>query len=446
LLDPPERELFARLAVFTGGATIEAVEAVCEADLDVLTSLLDKSLVRRSGERVWMLETIREFASEQLSASPAADDVRDRHAGYYLALAESSDSELRGPGQAEALRRFASERDDLRVAFERLLERDPFAALRLVAALWVFWFMSGHFSEGRELLAAALERAPPEPTEARASALVGAGLLASEQGDHGESRGLLEDGLADARAVGSADLEANALSLLSSYDAYGTEEQIRLGEEAITHAHISGDRWLLGLVTGNHGVLMAQFGEIEKAIELTDEAYRLCRGVGDVSLSALWLSNLAGYALEGGNTDEARRRLDESLELARLIDDTRGTGQGLANLGWVELLEGDLEDAHSCFEEAAAIARRLGAQWLGADVLWGFAQVAAATGDADRAARLAAAALAFGGSEFDPAVMTPFTPHLDDARAALGEQAWQKARDEGAALDLDAALRLAHDS
>ena len=444
LLDRPERELFARLAVFTGGGTVEAVEAVCEADLDVLTSLLDKSLVRRSGERVWMLETIREFASEQLSASPDADDLRDRHASYYLALAESSDSELRGPGQAEALRRLASEREDLRVAFERLLERDPSAALRLVAALWVFWFMTGHFREGRELLAAALDRARPEPTEAKASALVGAGLLAAEQGEHGESRRLLEDGLADARAVGSAPMEANALSLLSFYDAFGRDEQIRLGEEAITHARTSGDRWLLGLVTGNHGVLMAKLGEIEKAIELTDEAYRLCRGVGDVSLSALWLSNLAASALQGGNTAEARRRLDESLELTRLIDDTRGTGQALARFGWVELLEGDLEHAFSCFEEAAAIARRLGVRWLGAEAIWGFAQVAAAGGDADRAARLAGAArLAFGGS--DMAVMTLFAPHLDDARAALGEQAWQQAQDEGAALDLDAALRLALD-
>jgi predicted ATPase/class 3 adenylate cyclase len=445
LLDRPERELFARLAVFTGGGTIEAVDAVCEADLDLLTSLLDKSLVRRSGERVWMLETIREFASEQLSVSPAADEVRDRHAGYYLALAESSDSELRGPGQAEALRRFASERDDLRVAFERLLERDPSAALRLVGALWLSWWMSGHFSEGRQLLAAALERAPPEATEARASALVGAGLLAFEQGDHGKSRELLEDGLADAQAVDSTRMEAAALSLLSSYGAFGKEEQIRLGEQAITHARTAGDRWLLGLVTGNHGVSMASFGEIERAIELTDEAYRLCRGVGDVSLSALWLSNLAWQALEDGDTDEARRRLDESLELARLIDDTRGTGQGLANLGWVELREGNFEDAFSCFEEAAAIARRLGAQWLGAEALWGLAQVAAAIGAAGRAARLAGAALAFGGSAFDPAVMIPFTPHLDDARAALGVQAWQKARDEGAALDLDAALRLALD-
>jgi tetratricopeptide (TPR) repeat protein len=233
--------------------------------------------------------------------------------------------------------------------------------------------------------------------------------------------------------------------LLSSYDAFGRDEQIRLGEEAITNARISGDRWLLGLVTGNHGVLMAQFGEIEKAIELTDAAYRLCRGVGDVSLTALWLSNLAGYALRGGNTAEARRRLDESLELTLLNDDTRGTGQSLANLGWVELLEGDFERAFSCFEEAAAIARRLGARWLGADAIWGFAQVAAAGGDAGHAARLAGAALAFGGSGFDPAVTTPFTPHLDDARAAIGEQAWQTARDEGAALDLDGALRLALD-
>ena len=416
---------------------------MCEADLDVLASLLDKSLVRKSGERVWMLETIREFASEKLSAGQAEDEVRDSHAGYYLALAESSDTQVRGPGQAEALKRFASEREDLRVAFERLLERDPSKALRLVAALWVFWFMSGHFREGRELLAVALERAPSEPTETRASALVGAGLLAGEQGDNEESRRLLEDGLADARAVGSAGVEANALCLLSFYDRSGRDQQIRLGEEAITKARTSEDRWLLGLATGNQGVLMAQFGEIEKAIELTDEAYRLCRGVGDVSLTALWLSNLAGYALERGNTAEARRRLEESLELARLIDDTRGIGQGLANLGWVELFEGDFEQALSCFEEAAAIARRLGALWLGAEAIWGFAHLAAAGGDADRAARLEGSALELGGSDWAGTSLS--TPHLDDVRAALGEQAWQKARDEGAALDLDAALRLALD-
>ena len=237
-----------------------------------------------------------------------------------------------------------------------------------------------------------------------------------------ESRGLLEDGLADARAVGSARMEAgNAVPALEL-------RRVRQGRtdpqqsEASPHAGTSGDRWLLGLATGNHGVLMAEFGEIEKAIGLTDEAYRLCRGVGDVSLTALWLSNLAGY-MQRGNTAEARRRLDESLELARLIDDTRGIGQALDNLGWIELLEGDLEDAFSCFEEAEAIARRLGARWLGADAIWGFAHVAAAAGDADRAARLAGPR---SRSVDRPAVATPFTPHLDAARAALASRRGRK--------------------
>ena len=153
--------------------------------------------------------------------------------------------------------------------------------------------MSGHFREGRELLAAALERAPAEPTEA-GPALVGAGLLATEQGDNGESRGLLEDGLADARAAGAARIEALALSLLSFFDGVGRDEQIRLGEEAISKALTSGDRGLLGRVTGNLGLLMAKFGKTEKAIELTDEAYRLCRGAGDVRLDRALASTSRG--------------------------------------------------------------------------------------------------------------------------------------------------------
>ena len=193
---------------------------------------------------------------------------------------------------------------------------------------------------------------------------------------------------------------------------------------------------------------MAKFGEIEKAIELTEEAYRVCRGVGDVSLSALWLSNLAGNALEDGNTPEARRRLDESLELARLIDDTRGIGQCSTISARSNCSKAISSKRPRASRRRLRIARRLGARWLSADAIWGFAEVAAAAGDADRAARLAGAARALGGSSgagFDLTVLTRLTAHLNEVRAALGEQAWQKARDEGAALDLDAALRLALD-
>jgi predicted ATPase len=444
LLDEPERELFAALAVFSGGATIDAVEAVCHADLDVLTSLFDKSLVRRTGERVWMLETIREFASERLSSSPVADEVRDRHADYFLARAESWDRELRGPGQARALDRFASERENFHAAVRRLLKRDASKALRLAAALGVFSFMRGHFRESRELLAAALAGAPAEATEARAYALVEAGLFASDHGDHHLALDMLEEGLACARAVGSTSIEANALSLLSFHREVGKDEQIRVGEEAIAKARASGDRWLLGLVTGNQGSLMADFGESGKATALNEEAYRLCREVGDVSLTVIWLSNLAQSALREQDSAAARSRLNEALELARLIDDARGIALALGNFGWLELLGDHLAPALAYFEEAAAIARRLGLREVLASVIWGLAQVAAAAGHPERAARLGGAAVAYGSpARFDPTDSMPSVRRLDVARASLDERGWQKAWAEGAELDVDAALRLA---
>lgn len=173
-----------------------------------------------------------------------------------------------------------------------------------------------------------------------------------------------------------------------------------------------------------------------------EEAYRLSRGVGDDHLTAIWANNLAWYALCAGDTVEARARLDESLELARLIDDPRDIGNATANLGWVELLEGNLSHAWTCFEEAVTTARRLGKRALSAEALWGFAQVAAARGDADPAARLAGAASALGGTAaFDPTAAITFAHHLDDAHAALGGDRWQKAWAEGAELSLDAATR-----
>lgn len=440
----PSVELFAALAVFTGGATIDAVEDVCNADLDVLTSLFDKSLVRRTGARVWMLETVREFASEQLAADPTADEIGDRHADHYLTLAESWDRELRGPGQTEALEGFTSERENVRAAVERLLDRDSAKALRLVAALGRFMFMRGQYQEGRELLAAALEQAPTEATEARASALVRAGLFATEQGDNQVALGLLEEGLACSRAAGSTASEAHALSMLAFFSKFGKDEQIRLGEEAIAEARASGDLGLLGTVIGNHGSVMGRLGDNEKATALTEEAYRLARSIGDVYLEGLALSHLAADALEKGDSATARTRLNESLELAQLIENTRGISFALADFGWLALLEGDLVEALSFYEEATTIAKRLGVRSATAYMIWGLAQVAAANGDADRAARLAGAAAAYGSAaKFDPTDSMPSIHHLDAARAALGDRAWQTAWTEGAQLDLDTALELA---
>jgi tetratricopeptide (TPR) repeat protein len=448
---------------------VDAVEAVCDADLSVLGSLLEKNLVRRTGERVWMLETIREFAFEQLDADPDADELRDRHAGHYLAFAVASERELRGPSQADAFAQLEAERDNLRTALERLLDCDPPAALELTAALWLFWFRRGYDHEGRDMLRAALERAGPEPTEARASALVGAAVLASDQGDSRETSALLREALACARAAGSTDMEIAALTNLTDDPDLDQAARIRLGEEAIALARANGNRWLLGLATGNQGSLLNTFGETERSNELTNEAYRLFRGVGDASMTGVYLAVLAWRAIEDGNPGEARAKLTESLELAQQIDDTRNLGTANVNLGWAALLEGDLDDARFHFREAAQIARRVGRRVLAAEALSGFAHAAAARGDPDRAARLAGAATTLGittgtvaapdrvtrparaattlgvTTGFDPTLI-PFARHMDDARAALGEHAWDKAFAEGANLGFDAALSVALDT
>jgi predicted ATPase/class 3 adenylate cyclase len=443
LLDLPERELFAALAVFTGGATIDAVEAVCDADLDVLTSLFDKSLVRRTGERVWMLETIREFALEQFAAGAAADEAADRHADYYLALAESLHRELPGSGQIGALEQFAWERGNMRAAVHRLLDRDPHKALRLVVALRVFWFVRGHYGEGRELITAALEGAPSDATETRASALVGAGLLATQQGENDLAFGLLEEGLACARAAGSDAVQAGALGILAFWRKFGRDEQIRLGEEAIAHARASGERWALATATLNLGSVLFRLGEHERATALTGEAYRSSRAAGDLFGTGITALNLGGAALERGDFETARARLNEALEIGRLTEEPRGIGGALDGYGWLELFEGNPARAVAYFEEAATSARSIGHRRAGADAIWGLAQAVAAAGDADRAARLAGAASAYGApAGFDPSESIQ-CGHVDAARATLGERMWQKAWAEGAELDFDAAIVLA---
>jgi hypothetical protein len=442
LLGEPEQKLFASLAVFTGGATLDAVEDVCDGDLDVLASLLDKNLVRRNGDRVWMLETIDEFASELLEADGNEEELRERHARYHLELAEALDQKLRGPGQVAAFERFEAERDNFRAALARLLDRDPAAALELAAAHFWFWFVRGPLQEGRETLLAALARAGPEPTEARATALNGAAFFAYESGDYRAEA--FEEALACARAAGSKWVESITLSMLSDNTELDAEERIALGEEAIAIARASGDRWALGVMSGNHGILLRQLGEVEAGEALTEEACRLCRGVGDASMTALYLNNLAWGDLVAERPGEARARVVEALELARQIEDTRTISMATQHLGWVELLEGDVDGARATFLEVATIARRVGRRALAADALWGLAQTAAAAGDPDRAARLGGAASAVGTSSgYDPMAANTFVHHHEGARAVLGDQAWKKAWSDGAELGLEAALELA---
>ena len=209
LLTPEEQSLFARLAVFTGGCTLDAAEVVAEAELDVLQSLVEKSLLRHTEERFWMLGTIREYAAGRLEKSGEVEELTRRHANYVLALAEEAE-----PSPGEWLDRLERDHDNLRAAFgwfETVGESQ--LALRLGGAVWEFWCLRGHFAEGWRRLDELLG-IDDQPTLARAKALTGAVHLGSGESSYAKAtqRGRAEQALALYRELGEAWEQGRSLT------------------------------------------------------------------------------------------------------------------------------------------------------------------------------------------------------------------------------------------
>ncbi|HEU5266829.1 MAG TPA: NB-ARC domain-containing protein, partial [Jatrophihabitans sp.] len=226
LLSPDEQRLFRRLAVFAGGFTLDAAESVTgtsRSALDVVSGLVDKSLLQRAAAsvgapRFTMLETIREYATEQLAASGETIDASRAHARYFTGLAEQAEPDLRGPSQQQLRDTLEAELDNLRAALTWTLgpASDPADAetgQRLVGALWYFWFQRGLTGEARRWLTEALTKAPSRG-RARAQALLGAGTLAWRQGDYLTARGYLDDSVERWRQVGEPGGLAEALHVL----------------------------------------------------------------------------------------------------------------------------------------------------------------------------------------------------------------------------------------
>ncbi|MDQ3525467.1 MAG: hypothetical protein M3451_10505 [Chloroflexota bacterium] len=234
LLTPDEQVLFRRLAIFVGGCTMEAAEAVVTAVdggadtvLDGITSLLDKSLVRLESDpdgepRYRMLETVREFGLEQLAASGEEAHVRGAHATYFLALAEKLRPMIDSADGIPTLRRLEAEHDNLRAAVTWALSRhEPELALRLTGALWKFWLVRGHLREGRRWLDSALALPATASAAARMEALYGASGIARVLGDLEGAEATVQDLLRSANAAGDARNIARAqfaLGLISASD------------------------------------------------------------------------------------------------------------------------------------------------------------------------------------------------------------------------------------
>ena len=441
LLDDHEQKLFARLAVFAGGCTLEAVEAVCDADVDTLASLLDKSLLRRDESRYRMLETIREFAHERLDEAPDADEIRRRHAEHFLAFGLEAEPELVRSDQRQWLDRLEADHDNLRTALTCLLALNPESGLILAHGLILFWFTRGHAREGRDWLVAALERASSEPSAVRAAALDWAGYLSSELGEDGTA--FVEQAVVCARAADAPAALALALGHLPhvAFEPGQVGEAIPMLEEALAIAKQAGDPFTLGVVLNNLAVWYSHRGDGDRARSLHEEGYRVRAGMGDLSRMALSLNNLAWLLYADGDASRARDLAIQTLALAREVRDRRHIATALNTLGWMALAEDHLNEARELLEESLTVALQIAFRSLLYDALFGLAAVAGAGGDWRLAARLQAAVES--EIQVEAALNSRQRGLLDQNRAVAQAQTdpgeWEAARAAGAALMIEQA-------
>jgi predicted ATPase/class 3 adenylate cyclase len=437
LLAPAEQELFRCLAVFAGGWTLEAAEAVCAATgdpesdvLEGLGSLVDKSLAQRyevgtlREPRFRMLQTIREYALEQLGASeagaagaagasggrPEAEALRRSHAVYYLEMAEQAEPFLTRLEQGIWLERLEREHDNLRAALGWARERGEVAlGLRLAGALWRFWYTRGYLSEGRSWLEGMLALSDSAGSDVarplRTKVLYGAATLASTQDNFDRAIDLWEASLALSREVGDNKVAASALNAL--------------------------------------GLTALQQGDVEGAATRFEESLALSRELGDPWAIARALNSLGQTAYVQADYDQAEALFEECLALMRQAGSVSHSAVTLLYLGHVARERGEPARALALSQEGLALSQGLGDKLRMVRGLEGLATAAAALGQAERAVRLLGAAASVRdvlGSARHPMDRSAVERAEGALRAALGDAAYAAAWNAGRALSLEEAV------
>lgn len=329
------------MAVFAGGCSLEAIEAVCNGDgalPDVLAgvaALCDQSLLQReqgagSEPRFGLLRVIREYALEVLVESGEVGAMRRHHAHYFLALAEQAEPELLGAEQQRWMERLAVEYDNLRAALEvcttsPMADGEPASGLRLAGALWRFWEVRGYLSEGRLWLERTLVNAPTRTRE-RAKAAVAAGRLAAIQGDHEGARRFYEESLSIYRHFEDQRGIAFSLNCLGNlaFNQGDFEAARRYQSESLALFRECGDKWGIGAALNNLGLVAVEQGNFEAAYQLQTESLAVKRAAGDQQGIASSLNNLGNVALYRGDYEAARRLHAESLAIKRELGDKQG--------------------------------------------------------------------------------------------------------------------------
>jgi predicted ATPase/class 3 adenylate cyclase len=356
LLTEGERRLFARMAVFRGGCTLEAAEEIAAADLDTLQSLVDKSLVRFNEGRYWMLETIEDFAGELLAAGGESVSLRDRHLAFYLALVDEAEPQLTRRDQGAWFERLALEQENVREALAFACERgDGERALMLAGTIWRFWWTRGQIDEATRWYERAFAVGGEASEIARARGVFGAAHMAEARGDATGAREQFEQAADLLRRVGATRWLILALAHLSG--TYEPERAERTYLEALALAEASEDVRGAAIVKGNFANLLRERGEDERAAALLEEALAGHRALGDAYGVASSLANLADVEYHRGASETARASVRESLQLSFSIGDELTLSWVLSLAAALVLAGGDAETAAGLCAATDALCR-----------------------------------------------------------------------------------------
>ena len=425
LLSSEERRLLNWLAIFAGGWTLAAAQAVCVSSiqgadrtddndfLDLLVRLVDKSLVVADGHtlrkgRYRLLETVRQYAREKLAEAGDTVAVQRRHAEFFLRFAEEIEPRINTADRAACLALVDTEHDNLRTALRWAIGNDPELALRLCGSLWWFWFHQGYWREGRTWLQQALGSVAEEvaPSPLRAKALLASGMLAWAQGDRPAARARLEESVAAWRMLDDERSLAEAMHFLAA-------EMIAQGD--------AGTARSLAI----------------SSVEMFRSSGRDRFGLA-VTLATL---GIADMTLE--DYGAARRALIESAAISRETGDNWALSLPLRNLGIVAFRQGDCAEAVKCLKETLRILRDLKEKWFISRSLETMAEVCAFQADYGRAARLFGAGEVLReavGASVLPFYRRDYDRGVEAVRKALGEQALSANWAEGRSMTLDEAI------
>lgn len=459
LLNEAERKLFRRLSVFVGGCTLEAAEAVCNTSLDLgmdlfegLSSLVDKNLVQRvdraeTEARFAMLETIREYASELLTDGGELPATRRAHAAYCLVLAEEGNPELSPPERSRWLAQCDLEIDNFRFALDWLFEtRDLDWSLRLCVALFRFWDMREHLTEGRSRLETVLHLAGNEHPKDRARVSHFLGALTTAQGDYQAAQHFLEHSLSLYEELGDQSGIAASLNALavSARDRGDYASALSNFDRSLTLWRKLSDRLAVARCLHNLANVVKAQGDYQRARLALREAAQIFEEVGDRSGAAWSINQQGDIARERGDVASAWVLYQRALLAFRETGDQWGSARSLTDVGSIDCEQGNYSGAHAAYSEALQLFAGLGHRRGTARALEGFACLALARGDAARALKLAAAAAHLRrviGAPLPQAEQCKLDETMLNAWKSLSEWEGKDAWGEGSTMSVEKAIQ-----